>query len=228
MAEATEAPTTAKETLAALPSGAVAERVAKLRERSRNDPRGAREEAWGWIKELAELAPGDRDAALRDLQAIFLCGRPAEGIEGQTEGILVAWTMHPLADRVIGTVTGAWMPWLGKKFDREQRRGINTLTGSARWPAKLLWPFYSTTPSDRGHSAFGFETYVEAGRLDPSVDVLVIDYASEESNPALLIRQIRDELIQIVPGANLGKMLVNLPGRSEPFPALYFALKSDI
>ncbi len=228
MAEATEAPTVAAETLAALPSGAVAERVAKLRERSRHDPRGAREEAWGWIEALGERAHEDRAGALSDLQAIFLCGRPAEGIEGQTEGVLVTWTMHPLADRLIGTVTGAWMPWLGKKFDREQRRGINTLTGSARWPAKVLWPFYSTTPSELGRSAFGFETYVEAGRLDPSVDVLVIDYAGEKSNPALLIRQIRDELVQIVPGANLGKMLVNVPGRSEPFPALYFALKSDI
>ncbi len=228
MAEATEVPTREPETLAALPSGAVAERVAKLRERSRQDPRGAREEAWRWIEELGQRARSDREGALQDLQAVFLCGRPAEGIDGQTEGLLVAWTMHPLADRMIGGITNAWMPWLGKRFDREQRHGINTLTGSARWPAKLLWPFYSMNRSELGRSAFGFETYVEAGRLDSSVDVLVIDYAKVESNPALLIRQIRDELVQIVPGANLGKMLVNVPGRSEPFPALYFALKSEI
>jgi hypothetical protein len=67
---------------------------------------------------------------------------------------------------------------------------------------------------------------VEAGKLDPSVQVLVIDYESVPSNPRLLIRQIRDELVQIVPGANLGKMLVKVPRRSELFPALYFALKS--
>jgi len=159
---------------------------------------------------------------------MFLCGQPAEGIDGQTEGILVTWTMHSIPDKLIGTITNAWMPWLGKKFFPQEKRGINTLTNSARLPAKLLWPLYSTGVSPLGREAFDFTTYVEAGRLDPSVDVLVIDYASEESNPALLIRQIRDELIQIVPGANLGKMLVNLPGRSEPFPALYFALKSDI
>lgn len=228
MPEATEAPTKAAETLAALPSGAVAERVAKLRERSPQDRQGARDEAWSWLGELGERARSDREGALSDLRALFLCGRPAEGIEGQTEGVLVTWTMHPLADRVIGTITGVWMPWLGKKFDLQQRTGINTLTNSARWPAKVLWPFYSTDRSELGRSAFGFETYVEAGQLDPSVDVLVIDYANVESNPALLIRQIRDELVQIVPGANLGKMLVNLPGRGEPFPALYFALKSNI
>lgn len=228
MAEATGAPTKAAGTLAALPTSVVAERVAKLRERSRQGPHGAAEEAWSWVKQLSERARSDREGALQDLQAIFLCGRPAEGIEGQTEGLLVSWSMHPLADNLIGAITSAWMPWLGKKFSPQQRSGINTLTNSARWPAKLVWPFYSTEPSELGRSAFEFKTYVEAGRLDPSVDVLVIDYASVERNPNLLIRQIRDELVQIVPGANLGKMLINLPGRSEPFPALYFALKADI
>jgi hypothetical protein len=212
---------------AVLPSGPIAERVGKLRELSRRDPEGAREEAWTWITELGERARSDREGALDDLQALFLCGRPAEGIEGQTEGILVTWTMHPLADKLVGTITNAWMPWLGKKFDLEQRTGLNTLTNSARWPAKILWPLYATAQAPLGRSAFHFNTYVEAGRLDPSVDVLVIDYESVKTNPGLLIRQIRDELVQIVPGANLGKMLVNVPGRREPFPALYFALKSN-
>jgi hypothetical protein len=229
MAETTtEARSTSAEVEAPLPTGPVAERIAKLREKARSDAEAAREEAWSWIGELGERAHSDREGALADLQAMFLSGRPSEGITGQTEGILVTWTMHPLADKVIGSITGAWMPWLGKKFDPEQRVGINTLTNSARWPAKILWPLYSTQGAPLGRSAFDFKTYVEAGRLDPSVDVLVIDYAPVEKNPNLLIRQIRDELVQVVPGANLGKMLVNVPGRSEPFPALYFALKSDI
>jgi hypothetical protein len=232
MAETTHATATetqeSAETPGALPSGPVAERVAKLRELSSTDPEGAREEAWSWIKELGERAKSDREGALYDLQALFLCGRPAEGIEGQTEGTLVTWTMHPLADKLVGTLTGAWMPWLGKKFDPAEQKGINTLTDSARWPAKLLWPLYSTKDSPLGRSAFDFNTYVEAGKLDPSVNVLVIDYESVPQNPILLIRQIRDELVQIVPGANLGKMLVRVPRRKELFPALYFALKSDI
>jgi hypothetical protein len=65
-------------------------------------------------------------------------------------------------------------------------------------------------------------------RLDPSVDVLVIDYSCVAANPRLLIRSVRDEVVEIVPGPNLGKMLVNLPGRRDPFPALYFALKSEL
>jgi hypothetical protein len=210
------------------PAGPVAERVAKVRELAREDAQAAREQAWSWIGELSDRARADRGGALEELQALFLCGRPAKGISGQTEGMLVTWTMHPLADKLVGLITDAWMPWLGKRFDPDTRTGINTLTGSARWPAKLLWPLYSTREAPLGRSAFGFNTYVEAGRLDPSVDVLVIDYAAVESNPRLLIRSIRDELVEIVPGANLGKMLVSVPGRRVPFPALYFALKSDI
>jgi hypothetical protein len=226
MAEATKTPKKSPNGQAGLRKGPVAERVAKLREKAKSDPAGARDEAWDWIGELGRRAVKDREGALAELQELFLCGQPAEGIEGQTEGILVTWTMHPLADKVIGSITNAWMPWVGKKFDPAQNRGVNTLTGSARWPAKLLWPFYSTRVDPLGRGAFDFNTYVEAGKLDPSVEVLVIDYESVPSNPRLLIRQIRDELVQIVPGANLGKMLVRVPRRAELFPALYFALKS--
>ena len=35
----------------------------------------------------------------------------------------------------------------------------------------------------------------------------MIDYAPVESNPDHLIRSIRDELVEIVPGANLGKIM---------------------
>jgi hypothetical protein len=228
MAEATKTATKSPNGEAALRGGPVAERVGKLREQAREDPAGAREEAWAWIEELGKRAKSDRAGALEELQELFVCGQPAERVDGQTEGILVTWTMHPIADKVIGTITDAWMPWLGKKFDPAERRGINTLTDSARWPAKILWPLYSTREAELGRSAFNFTTYVEAGKLDPEVDVLVIDYESVSENPNLLIRQIRDELVQIVPGANLGKMLVKVPRRAKLFPALYFALKSEI
>ena len=209
-------------------TGPVAERVTQLRDKAKTDPEGAREEEWNWLEELGRRAVSDREGALAELQEIFLSGQPAEGVSGQTEGILVTWTMQPLADKVIGSITNAWMPWLGKKFYPDEKRGENTLTNSARLPAKLLWPLYKTSHSPLGRTAFDFTTYVEAGKLDPSVDVLVIDYESVRSNPRLLIRQIRDELVQVVPGANLGKMLVNLPRRRELFAALYFALKSDL
>ena len=203
-------------------------RVAELRAKAAADPVGAREDAWTWIEDLGAAARDKRSEAHDELQQLFVCGEPADDVVGQTEGILVSWTMHPLADKVIGLLTDSWMPWLGKKFIPEEGAGVNTLTDSARWPAKILWPLYSTRDSPLGRSAFDFKTYVEAGRLDPDVQVLVIDYEKVPTNPLLLIKQIRDELVRIVPGANLGKMLVDVPGREELFPALYFALKSDI
>jgi hypothetical protein len=228
MAEATKTPRKSPDGRSKQSGGRVADRVSKLREQSTADAAGAREVAWEWLGELGRRVSSDREGALAELQEIFLCGEPATGISGQTEGILVAWALNPLFDRGIGSITNAWMPWLGKKFYPEESRGENTLTRSARWPAKLLWPLYSTGESPLGRTAFDFKTYVEAGRLDPSVDVLVIDYANVTTNPRLLIRQIRDELVQVVPGANLGKMLVSVPRRSDPVLGLYFALKSEI
>lgn len=226
MAEATKTRTRHPTAKPAAPG--VAERVASLREQASTDSIGAREIGWNWIAELGRGAVSDRAAALTDLRELFLCGQPAAGISGQTEGMLVTWTINELADKALGWLGNAWMPWLGKKFYPEQQRGENTLTDGARRPVRLLWPLYSTRPSPLGRAAFDFNTFVEAGRLDPSVDVLVIDYAGVGANPRLLIRQIRDELVQIVPGANLGKMLVNVPRRRDPVLGLYFALKSEI
>ena len=228
MAEATATAKKSRNATATLRQGPIAERVNRLREKAAEDPRAARDEAWSWIEELGRQAVSDREGTLGELQEIFLCGEPAEEIDGQTEGELVTWTLNPVVDKALGTITNAWMPWLGKKFYSQEKRGENTLTHSARFASKLLWPMYSTGESPLGRTAFDFTTYVEAGRLDPTVDVLVIDYESVSSNPRLLIRQIRDELVQIVPGANLGKMLVNVPRRRELLCACYFALKSDI
>ncbi len=60
---------------------------------------------------------------------------------------------------------------------------------------KLLWPLYKMTDHTDGKLAFDFETYVEAGKEDPDVNVMVIDYAEIEKNPKLVIRKIRDELV---------------------------------
>lgn len=210
------------------PRSPVKQRVQQLRRKANNDPHAARDEAWSWIEELGRRAASDRAKALAELQELFETGRPSTGIDGQTDGILVTWTIGPSVDKLIGAVTNSWMPWVGKKFSAEEDRGENTLTDGARWPAKLVWPTYSTRPGAGTRTAFDFTTYVEPGELDPGVDVLVIDYESVSANPRLLIRQIRDELVQIVPGAHLGKMLVRLPRREQPFPALYFALKSEL
>jgi hypothetical protein len=178
-----------------------------LRELSQGDPTAAANQTWSWFKKLGGEAARDRAGAEAELDELFLQGSVPAGLDGATEGILVAPLIQPTVDSVVRRITGAWMPWAGKRFDQAANTGDNVLAGSARWPAKLLWPLYGTSPIAGGRAAFDFNTFEDAGKVDPSLRVLVIDYESMDSNPRLIIKRIRDELVQIVPGANLGKIL---------------------
>jgi hypothetical protein len=213
--------TTAEKT----PTADVTARLAELRAKSESDVDAAAREAWAWIEELGELARSDRAAGEAKLDELFALGRPPQGLDGGTEGILVAALIQPLVDRVAGAITSAWMPWQGKSFDAAAGRGTNRLTGETRWVAKLLWPLYGTRSGSEGERlAFDFETRVEPGMLDPETDVLVIDYAPVDSNPRLIIKAIRDELVEVVPGANLGKILYRRGGGYTNIG--FFALRS--
>ena len=179
----------------------VAERVAELRTHAKKQPEAAAEEAWRWFKELG------KQRAKAELNELFALGKVPRGLDGPTDGILVVPFIQGLLDRGLTLITSAWMPWAGKRFNVAEGRGDNRLVGSARWAAKLIWPLYGTKPTEDGRAAFDFETRVERGKHDPDTKVLVIDYAPVQENPRLLIRSIRDELVEIVPGANLGKIL---------------------
>ena len=118
----------------------------------------------------------------------------------------------------------------GQALRRRNAKGDNLLAKSAKWPAKLLWPLYGTKDAGDNLIAFDFTTRVEKGAVDPDLDVLVIDYAPVESNPRVIIKSIRDELVEVVPGTHLGKML----WRSGPYEdatyslLAYFALKTPV
>jgi hypothetical protein len=99
------------------------------------------------------------------------------------------------------------MPWTGKRFDAAANGGENLLALSARWPTRVLWPSYRPEPLGRGLAAFRFRTYVSPGTVDPDIETLKIDYDSSE-NPTLLIRDVLDEVVQVVRGAYLGKVLL--------------------
>ena len=162
---------------------------------------------------------------LDTLAELFRTGSPSAGIDGPTEGQLVTFTVHPLFDRFAARVTGAWMPWAGKQFHSATNSGDNLLARSAKWPARLPWPTYRMRDAGDRLAAFDFETRVEPGKLDPDTDVLVIDYAPVDSNPRLVIKQVRDELVEVAPGAHLGKMLWH-HGEDRYSLAAYFALRT--
>jgi hypothetical protein len=205
----------------------IAARVAELRQLSASSPTEARDKTWAWFKELGKETGRDREAGTAALNELFSFGTPPEGIDGQSEGILVAPLIASRVDGPLRGITGAWMPWLGKRFDAAAGKGDNVLAGSARWPAKLLWPLYGTRPLGGDRSAFDFETRVEPSEDDAGTDVLVIDYYPVESNPGFIIRKIRDELVEIVPGANLGKVLWRHGDGSYSLIG-FFALRTDV
>src|SRR5688572_2029175 len=123
-------------------SSAIATRVAELRELATSDPRAAQEATWGWFKELGKRRDAD------SLGELYKQGDPPRDLDGPTEGILVVPLIQGAVDRFASTVTRGWMPWLGKSFDAAADRGYNRLAPSARWPAKLLWPRYSTSDDE--------------------------------------------------------------------------------
>ncbi len=188
-------------------AGGAEGRLEWLRKSMKSEPAGAAEAAWAWIEELSARSKTDAVAAETELDELFLLGGVPNGLNGPTEGILVSTTTNPKADAAVRTVTALWMPWQGKRFDSAAATGDNRLTKSTGLVGKLLWPLYSMRDAEAGKLAFDFKTYVEAGKDDPELQVMVIDYANVESNPRLVIRSIRDELVEIVPGVYLGKIL---------------------
>ena len=186
---------------------------------------GAADAAWAWIVDLSERSKTDADGADVELNELFRMGTPPAGLHGPTEGILVMTTTNPALDMAVRAVTALWMPWQGKRFDSDAGTGDNRLTRSTGLVSKLLWPLYSMRDAEAGKLAFDFKTYVEAGKDDPDRQVMVIDYADVESNPRLLIRSIRDELVELVRGVYLGKILFN-SGDDKYSKIGYFALRT--
>jgi hypothetical protein len=199
------------------PATPVQKRLARLRDLAKTNPARAQSETWAWIKELGKARDAD------GLQELFSLGTPPKGLDGPTDGILVTTFINPLVDLPVRLLTGGWMPWMGKSFDAANSKGTNRLTGTARWPAKLLWPLYKTREAPDGRLAFDFETAVEKGRVQPDVRVLKIDYEPVSTNPRLVIRQIRDELVELVPDTYLGRILFKVRGGYSNIG--YFALR---
>lgn len=183
----------------------------------------ARREAWAQIR-LAGVRARTRPAeALRTLELMFRRGKPPE-LDGETRGIWLTPAMPQPAQALVRAATAAWMPWLGKRFHPAEQRGENLVVAEARLPIKLLWPSHRPALVGGGRLAvFGFDTRTAAAEDDARLPVLKIDY-DRADNPSLLVRNILDELVEVVPGAYLGRMLVRRR-RGAPYrPSGWFAL----
>jgi hypothetical protein len=201
----------------------VAGKLEWLRDSVKTHPEGAADSTWAWIEELSKRAKADAAGADADLNELFRLGTPPTGLHGATEGMLVMTTTNEKFDAAVRVITSMWMPWQGKRFDKDNAKGDNRLTKSTGLVGKLLWPLYKMTDHSDGKLAFDFETYVEAGKDDPDINVMVIDYADIESNPKLIIRSVRDELVELVPSVYLGKILFKTDSGYNKIG--YFALR---
>jgi hypothetical protein len=191
----------------------VTKRTNELARDAESDPAAGRDAAWAWFQELKRRSLTDQAGADSELNQLFRSGTVPALLSGPTDGLLVTTTTNPLLDPAVKALTSFWMPWQGKRFDAETSSGDNRMSPSSAVAGKVLWPLYRMWKgTDGGKLAFGFKTYQDAGKTDPDRQVMVIDYADVEDNPALVIRSIRDELVEIVPGAYLGKILFRLSG----------------
>ena len=175
--------------------------------------------SWRTLSDLGRAESFDR------LNSLFASGRAPEGLDGPTDGMMVVPSVGRVRTPIVKVLSRVWMPWLGKRFFAAESRGDNRFSPSVRFPARLLWPSYSTRPNGLERTAFDFVTRTEAGAHDPDTHVLVIDYAPIEQNPDRLIRRIRDEIVEVEPGIFLGKILYR-ENEGEYTSLGFFALRN--
>jgi hypothetical protein len=141
------------------------------------------------------------------------------------EGAVLTTLTVPLLDRAVTATAVRLRPWMGKRFAAGGTAGHNLLRPWAGRTLRLAWPRYRPTREGQAIAAFRFETRIERSVEAPEAEVMVLDYAVA-SNPRLVIRGIRDELVEVVPGVCLGKAY-RLDRRGRHLLAGYFALRPD-
>ena len=143
-------------------------------------------------------------AALNDL---FRAGTvPDPSLNGRYTGELIALDLAPGLTSFFQWLAHLWMPWLGKTFNASNQRGDNIFTKDSYLLARLFNPLYRgfTTDSPKTYRGFVFRTYTAPGLFDADRMVLKIDYDLKE-NPALTVRRVLDELVQLDDHLYLGK-----------------------
>jgi hypothetical protein len=214
---APRAPLTADELRARGPIGA---RVAQLRELAVTEPDRAQSEAWEWFKELGA------DADEQSLDELFTLG-DATPMEGPTDGILVAFFVTPVIDSFVMALMGpgrATMPWMGKTFDPETGTGVNRFKDWFPPISRIVFPRYGGQRKQDGESVlFDMDNGIIPDPLDPGHAVWKIEYKDEEKGNPFFVKDVLDCLVEIVPGAHLGR--IEHEGRSGFKNLGYFALK---
>lgn len=177
--------------------------------------------------QAAQLVKRDRRAALARLSEIFAQGAvPSPALNGPDQGALLTTSLNPVWDAVNRALFGLWLPWKGKVFDAAAQTGDNMFTNDGLLLARLVFPGYKDYVADGPSQsrALTFRTYTGAGKDDPGLQVLKLDY-DLDVNPSFVVRDVLDELVQVGEGYYLGKAHLHWRGRWRC--AAYFALASS-
>ena len=168
---------------------------------------------------------GDRSATLSLFDHLFgIGGLPSPPLDGRYTGLYLDLALAPGLTELGNVARRLWMPWKGKYIDAAGQCGVNIFDASLLPLVRLAWPGYSGIRREGQGTfrAFDFQTTISRSIADPESEVLQIDYNLAE-NPAFLVRDVRDELVQLVDGLYFGKSYL-LPGGIR-FLAAYFALE---
>jgi hypothetical protein len=159
------------------------------------------------LRAVQKLVQHNRIEGLAALNRLFRSGTvPEPQLDGRYAGELIATDIAPGLTPLFDSLLNAWLPWLGKTFNATQRSGDNIFTKDSYLLARFFNPFYRRFIKDgpSTYRGFSFRTYVAPGVIDSDHSVLKIDYNLKE-NPALTVRRVLDELVQIGDQFYLGK-----------------------
>lgn len=168
------------------------------------------------LQTAQDLVRVNRVQGFTALNDLFRAGTVPDPLpHGRYAGKLVALELAPGLTQFFQSLANLWMPWRGKTFDASHQRGDNILTKDSYFLARLFNPLYRgfVADSPETYRGFAFHTYAAPGVFDPDRTVLKIDYNLKE-NPALTVRRVLDELVQLDDSLYLGKAHVRWWWRS--------------
>lgn len=189
-----------------LTSAADSDRLRRLRSLEADEPARARAEAWSLFEELVSPREHAR------LPWLFAQGRAPESPDGDCEGIVMGlegapWLVALDAAVRLGQLLGG-IGWTGKSFDAHAGTGTNRLTRSSLPVATLVMPRYRFRMKGGELVGFPFHHAIERSPVSPFLDVRAIRYDAPEHRNPLVLPRTRDELVEIVEGAYLGRALL--------------------
>lgn len=182
------------------------------------------EAAETYVRAAQRRMKDNRAAGMASLDDMFRSGRPPQSLDGRYRGELLAVDIAPGITHYVEYVQNKFHPWIGKTFDRSASRGDNIFNNQAGPWFRVLLPSYHGRRTDTATTfrAFTFCTYVAPALLADDVPALKIDYELPD-NPALSIRRVLDELVELADGYYLGRAWVRWRGSWRR--VAYFSLR---